>query len=114
MRPEPAFSALHYAHNAVRCRLAGKDSTAAEPKHSTMPTVLRIGRYRFFFYSNEGNEPRHIHVEAGDDEAKFWLLPISLASNHGFRARELNEIEQLVSEHEQAFVEAWNDYFGSG
>ena len=77
-----------------------------------MPTVLRIGRYRFFFYSNEGNEPPHIHIEAGADEAKFRLSPIGLAANHGFRARELNEIEQLVIEHEQELAEAWNDYFG--
>jgi hypothetical protein len=77
-----------------------------------MPTVLRIGRYRFFFYSNERNEPAHIHIESGDDEAKFWLDPVGLAADHGFRARELNEIEQLVMEHEQELVEAWNDYFG--
>ncbi len=79
-----------------------------------MPTVLRIGKYRFFFYSNEGNEPRHIHVEAGEDEAKFWLLPVSLAGNHGFRVRELNEVERFVVEHERELVEAWDDYFGRG
>jgi hypothetical protein len=32
---------------------------------------LRIGRFRYFFFSNEGREPPHIHVKAGDDEAKF-------------------------------------------
>ena len=44
-----------------------------------MPTVMRIGPYRFFFYSNENDEPRHVHVRAGDDEAKFWLESLSLA-----------------------------------
>ncbi len=44
-----------------------------------MPTVLRVGRYRFYFFSNENNEPPHIHVKAGDDEAKFWLDPVGLA-----------------------------------
>jgi hypothetical protein len=77
-----------------------------------MPTILRVGRYRFFFYSNEGQEPPHIHVEADDDEAKFWLRPMGLAASHGFRARELNEIEQLVIEHAQIFLERWNEYFG--
>jgi hypothetical protein len=81
---------------------------------SPMPTVMRIGRFRFFFYSNEGNEPRHIHVEAGEDEAKFWLLPVTVATNHGFRPRELNDIEQLVVQHEAQFVEAWDEYFGGG
>jgi len=76
-----------------------------------MLTILRIGRYRFF-YSNEDNEPSHIHVEAGDDTAKFWLRPVALAANHGFRPRDLNELERLVREHEQVFEEAWNEYFG--
>ena len=28
---------------------------------------------RFFFYSNEGSEPPHVHVESGDGTAKLWL-----------------------------------------
>ena len=59
-----------------------------------MPTVLRVGRFRFFFFSNEGQEPPHIHVQAGEDEAKFWLQPVRLAANYGFNASELNQIQQ--------------------
>jgi hypothetical protein len=47
-----------------------------------MPTVLRVGPYRFFFYSNEGQEPPHIHVKAGGDEAKFRRDSIELAANY--------------------------------
>jgi hypothetical protein len=36
-----------------------------------MPTVLRVGPFRFFFYAGDGNEPPHVHVEHGDAEAKF-------------------------------------------
>ena len=77
-----------------------------------MPTVLRVGRYRFYFFSNEGREPPHIHVKAGGDQAKFWLRPIDLASNYGFRAHELNEIRQIVEQHQVELIEAWNGYFG--
>jgi Domain of unknown function (DUF4160) len=76
-----------------------------------MPTVLRIGRYRFHFFSNEGNEPPHIHVKAGGDEAKFWLDPVELVANFGFNARELNEGEGLVRENRQKLLEVWNEYF---
>lgn len=76
-----------------------------------MPTVLRIGRFRFYFFSNEGKEPPHIHVKAGEDQAKFWLDPITLASNYGFAARELNEIAGIIAEHQIELLEAWNDYF---
>ena len=78
-----------------------------------MPTVLRVGRYRFFFFSNEGQEPAHIHVKAGDDEAKFWLEPVHLAANYGFNARELNEIQRLVDEHWHELTEAWNEHFSA-
>ena len=75
-----------------------------------MPTVLRIGPYRFFFYSNEGTEPPHIHVEAGDFEAKFWLQPVALASNHGFGARAIREIERHVNANREKLEEAGHGY----
>jgi hypothetical protein len=74
-----------------------------------MATVLRVGRYRFVIYSNEGNEPPHIHVKADRDEAKFWLDPIALAANYGFKAHELNEIERHVREHQAELTEAWHE-----
>jgi hypothetical protein len=77
-----------------------------------MPTVLRVGRYRFFFYSNEGREPPHIHIKAGEDEAKYWLDPVQLAGNYGFNGRELSEIERLIAQHRVALLEAWNEHLG--
>lgn len=77
-----------------------------------MPTVTRIGAYRFFFFSNEGTEPPHIHVEREDALAKFWLEPVTLARVTGFRAAELRKIERLVVSNHQRFVEAWHDFFG--
>jgi hypothetical protein len=76
-----------------------------------MPTVLRVGRFRFFFFSNEGEEPPHIHVKAGEKEAKLWLFPIEIAANYGFNGRELNVIERLVEEHVDELMEAWNEFF---
>ena len=76
-----------------------------------MPAVLRIGRYRFVFFSNEGVEPPHIHVKAGSREAKFWLNPVEMAANYGFRAHELNEMERLVYEHREELQEAWDEHF---
>ncbi|HET6238742.1 MAG TPA: DUF4160 domain-containing protein [Acetobacteraceae bacterium] len=44
-----------------------------------MPTVLRVDGFRFYFYSLEGNEPPHVHIEYGDSLAKYWLVPVELA-----------------------------------
>jgi len=61
-----------------------------------MPTVLRIGRFRFHFYSNEGDEPAHIHVRSPEGECKFWLEPVELARNNGIAAHDLRQIERHV------------------
>lgn len=79
-----------------------------------MPTVLRSGPYRFYFYSHEPNEPPHVHVDRDDLSAKFWLNPVGLARNLGFNARELRQIERIVSDNESVLLEAWNGRFGFG
>jgi hypothetical protein len=77
-----------------------------------MPTVLRIGPYRFFFFSGDRAEPAHVHVARDDDEAKFWLAPVRLHENGGFRSADLRRITTLVEENEVRLLEAWNGYFG--
>jgi hypothetical protein len=77
-----------------------------------MPTVLRSGPYRFYFYSHEPNESPHIHIDRDDLSAKFWLNPVQLAGNFGFRAHELREIQSTVTDSRQRFLEAWNEFFG--
>ena len=76
-----------------------------------MPTVLRVGRYQFSFFSNEGNEQPYVHVRAGGDQAKFWLDPIALESNYGFNVRDLNEIEGIIEQHQAELLEAWHEHF---
>ena len=77
-----------------------------------MPTVLRVGPYRFFFYSSDGGEPAHIHVERDDRIAKFWLDPVRLARIGVFRANEIATVITLVSEHRDTLLEAWHRSFG--
>ena len=79
-----------------------------------MPTVLRSGPYRFYFWSHEPNEPPHVHVDRDDRSAKFWLQPVALARNIGFRAHELLTIQAMVADQSADFLEAWHGYFGAG
>lgn len=72
-----------------------------------MPTVKRIGRHRFFFFSKENNEPPHIHVESAEDAAKFWLSPIELAWAVGYNSKELRQVRELVEENLDFFLEKW-------
>ena len=76
-----------------------------------MPTVLRSGPYRFFFYMADRGEPAHVHVERDDWAAKFWLAPVRLAYGGSFGARELRRIERLVEENRNGLLEQWNEHF---
>ena len=76
-----------------------------------MPTVLKVEGYRFFFYSNEGNEPPHIHISKGSGVAKFWLSPVELSASSGFNSKEQRRIRELTKEHEHDFIQAWKRYF---
>jgi len=78
-----------------------------------MPTVLRIGPYRFFFYAGDRFEPVHIHVERDASVAKFWLAPVRLHSSSGFNRPEIGKIRSIVEEHQVALTEAWHEYFGN-
>ena len=77
-----------------------------------MPTLLRVEGFRFFFFSNEGQEPPHVHLSKGDGVAKLWLRPVRLAYAYGLAPAELRRARELTVEYEPTFVERWHDYFG--
>ncbi|MEZ4333075.1 MAG: DUF4160 domain-containing protein [Myxococcota bacterium] len=76
-----------------------------------MPTIARAGPYRFFFFSNEGDEPRHVHVQRDEALAKFWLDPVALSSASAFSPREIARLERLIEERRETFRDAWDDFF---
>ena len=76
-----------------------------------MPTVLRSGPYRFYFYSSDGGEPPHIHVARDDAVAKYWLDPLRHDHSLGFRPAELRSIQSIIGEKRTQLLEAWNEYF---
>jgi len=76
-----------------------------------MPTVLRHGPCRFFFYAGNRDEPAHVHVERGDRVVRFWLDPVTLDSSGGFTRAEVSEIRRLVLRHRGQLLEIWDEYF---
>lgn len=69
-----------------------------------MPNALRIGAYRFFFWSHEKRDER---------EAKFWLEPlVELSDNWGFASHELNHVGKLVEKYREGLLERWYDHLG--
>jgi len=78
-----------------------------------MPTVPGIdGPYRFFFYSFDGNEPKHVHVRRERKVCKFWLEPVVLGKNNGFSPKELNRIRSLILANLERILESWDEHCG--
>jgi Domain of unknown function (DUF4160) len=66
-----------------------------------MPTVLRVGPFRFLFYAGE------------NCEAKFWLDLVLGERSGGFRRKEMNGVRELVEEDRERLRECWNEFFHS-
>jgi hypothetical protein len=76
--------------------------------------VLRVGGFRFHFFSDEGTEPSHIHVRCADGECKFWLEPVALARNRGVPPHTVREMERLVYEHIDLLLEKYDEHHPPG
>jgi hypothetical protein len=46
-----------------------------------MRTILRSGPYRFYFQSQEPNEPLYVHITRDKASCKVWLSSVPLASS---------------------------------
>ncbi|HJT32390.1 MAG TPA: DUF4160 domain-containing protein [Pirellulales bacterium] len=78
-----------------------------------MPTISGIpGPYRFYFYSFDCNEPKHVHVRRDRSVCKFWLEPIMLASNNGFSAKELKRVRAIIEGNLSKIREDWDEHCG--
>lgn len=67
-------------------------------------------RISIHFYSDERNEPAHIHVETPDGECKFWLEPVRLARNKGVAPHLIRKIEKHIFEHHAFLMEKYDEY----
>ena len=77
-----------------------------------MPTVLRIGAFRFYFFSHEPNEPPHVHIDRDEATIKVWLDPVEVSKSRGFRAHEIGDVVEMVVANHTRLLEAWHEYFG--
>ncbi len=77
-----------------------------------MPTLFTIGGNRFFFYSNEGNEPPHVHIENAERTAKIWLADGTVAKNYGFNQAQISNLVHIVTERRDEIMNRWAEHFG--
>ena len=76
-----------------------------------MPTVFYFNGYRFFFFSNENDEPVHVHVEKAEGSAKYWLEPVEEAYSYGFTIKQRKEIGRIIELKINDLKRAWYEHF---
>ena len=77
-----------------------------------MPTVLEFKGYKLKFYSNENEEPAHVHVTKGSGNAKIWLRPSVMEEySYNFTVRERRDIREMIKTNYETLLKAWDEYF---
>lgn len=105
---------LSARRNDCRRRFAaGNEADYYRTGASALPTIPDIiGPYRFFFYSFDCNEPRHVHVQRDRATCKFWLEPLAVAYNNGFSAKQLNRIRKIIRDNLDRIGDVWDEHCG--
>ena len=77
------------------------------------PTVFKVNKFRFFFFSREESR-MHVHITCPDGEAKFWLEPVvALASSKKISTKVINDLQKIVEERQNEIKKAWKEHFRS-
>ena len=82
-----------------------------------MPRLFKIGSYIIFFWSNENNEPIHIHIaqKPSENATKIWLTRGGgyLIANNGSKIpnHELNDLLELLPTYYLYICSQWKKYF---
>jgi len=77
-----------------------------------MPEVLRELGFVFFFYSNEGQEPIHVHVRKAGGFAKFWVEPVEPDYSQGMKIADIKQAEELIFKHLEEIKLKWYEIHG--
>ena len=79
-----------------------------------MPTILLMLGWRFFFYSNELNEPIHIHCRKGGAEARYWLdvqaFEAIEANSYSMSPADKRTVRSIIYQHFDYIVSEWNRF----
>ena len=83
-----------------------------------LPSLFLVGGYRIFFWSNENDEPIHVHVCKGvpsPNATKLWLTREGgcIVASNGSKIPQatLNELVDIVSAQFFLICAKWKEFF---
>ena len=79
-----------------------------------MPTILMLQGWRIYFYSNEGDEPIHVHCQKGDAEAKYWINSDDFEAievySYNMSPNDKRAIRRIIFTHFDYIIDEWNKF----
>lgn len=81
--------------------------------YENMPTIANKNGFRFFFYSNEGSEPPHVHVQGHGGEAKVWLQTCEITFSRNLSPAHLGWLKAHMKQNVLIYLEKWNEVFNT-
>ena len=82
-----------------------------------MPQILRIGPYIIYFWSNENDEPIHVHVCKGSpqkDATKVWITedePVLEHNKSKIPKKDLKRILAWIAMNDELIIKKWQFHF---
>ncbi len=81
-----------------------------------MPEILRKYGWKVFFYSNERNEPIHVHCVKTEKICKYWLdvenYDIQEAGSYKMNPKDKREVRKIIFENFDYIMSEWNKVHG--
>ena len=83
-----------------------------------MPNLFTVSGYKIYFWSNENDEPIHVHVSKGQpvpNSTKIWLTRNGgcILADNGSKIpkSELNKLMEFISAQFFLICAAWKEFF---
>lgn len=76
-----------------------------------MPTIHRERGYRFYFNSNENNEPAHVHIKGKGGRMKVWLASLTIDKVRNIPDHEQTKLLEIMEKKQKEFLQEWNNFY---
>lgn len=83
-----------------------------------LPNILDFMGYKIYFWSNENNEPIHVHISKGnqtENATKFWITRDNIELVHNKSEIPLNDLKRIQKylwANRNLIIAKWYDFFG--
>lgn len=75
-----------------------------------MPLIDFPGPLTVSFFSQDCEEPIHVHVKVGDGSCKVWIDTWKAVQKKGLKPHQVNKIIRILKKNEALIRGEWNEH----